>query len=465
MRFGFIEQNIPSYLLDKTLHEVIAEGIPAHDRVDSLWKVDVALNTFEAPQNIVSRPIRELSGGWQRLALIARSGISNPDVLLLDEPTNHLDLEKIFFLEKWLNEQIKGIPTICVSHDRRFLDNCTNKTLFVRSALSTCYNYPYSSAREILEQDDKSANAQRERELKEVNRLESRAHELRQIGVNKHSDAALKRSAQIARRAETIKSQATEVYVEEKREVRLTNSGTHAKYMVQLENVDISTPDGKRLFHIEELSIGQNDRLILLGVNGAGKTQFVQMLRRSFIDKDAAKKNGVSIGPSIQLGYIDQQLSQLPLNKKLRDFIAEQNKTLTTHKTTATLVEAGFPYQTQDKKIKALSYGERSRLGLLALKLAEPNFYIMDEPTNHLDVSGQEQLEREILSHGTSCVLVSHDRSFVANLGTRFCVIHEGKLREISSPDVFYDFMLNGTPMFASGNGKKKNAALRREPK
>lgn len=464
LRFGFIEQDVPPHLLNKTLHDVIAEAIPAHDRDANLWKVDVALDTFKAPQDIISRPICELSGGWQRLAMIARTGISDPDVLLLDEPTNHLDLEKIFVLENWLNEQIQGIPTICVSHDRRFLDNCTNKTLFVRSALSANYSHPYSVARQLLDQDDKTAYAQREKELKEISRLEKSAHELRQIGVNDHSDNALKKSAQIAKRAETIRSQTTEVYVEGKRDVRLSNSGTHAKYMVQLENVDVSTPDGKHLFHIEKLSIGQNDRLILLGVNGAGKSQFVQALRRAFEDKETAKQSGIAIGPSIQLGYIDQLLSQLPLNKGMRDFIAEQGA-ITPQRITGVLVEAGFPYQAQDKKIKLLSYGERSRLSLLALRLAEPNFYIMDEPTNHLDVSGQEQLEREILNHGASCVLVSHDRSFVSNLGTRFCVIHEGKLREIDSPEIFYEYMLNGTPMFASGNAKKKGNAPKITPR
>jgi ATPase subunit of ABC transporter with duplicated ATPase domains len=330
--------------------------------------------------------------------------------------------------------------------------------------LSASYSHPYSTARELLEQDDKAAHAQREKELKEVSRLEKSAHQLRQIGINKFSDSSLKRSAQIAKRAEAIKAQTTEVYVEGKREVRLSNSGTHAKYMMQLQNVDVSAPDGKHLFHIEKLSIGQDERLILMGVNGAGKSQFIQMLRRAFADKDTAKQEGISIGPSIQLGYIDQQLSQLPLNKGIKDFIVGQG-TLPPQRVIPTLVEAGFPYENQDKKIERLSYGERSRLSLLALRLTEPNFYIMDEPTNHIDVSGQEQLEREIMSHGASCVLVSHDRSFVANLGTRFCVIHDGKLREIDSPEIFYEHMLNGTPMFPSEKGKKKIAAPRVAPR
>ncbi|MEQ1771041.1 MAG: ATP-binding cassette domain-containing protein, partial [Devosia sp.] len=110
-------------------------------------------------------------------------------------------------------------------------------------------------------------------------------------------------------------------------------------------------------------------------------------------------------------------------------------------RTKALLAAAGFAIEKQDKPITTLSFGQRARLGLLALRLSEPNFYLMDEPTNHVDIAGQEKLEEEILIHEASCVLVSHDRSFVRGIGTRFFEIVKGKLVEVDGPEQFFKSM------------------------
>ncbi|HTM79385.1 MAG TPA: ATP-binding cassette domain-containing protein, partial [Devosia sp.] len=102
---------------------------------------------------------------------------------------------------------------------------------------------------------------------------------------------------------------------------------------------------------------------------------------------------------------------------------------------------AGFPPEKQDRPIAQLSFGQRARLGLLALRLSQPNFYLLDEPTNHVDIAGQERLEQEILAHEATCILVSHDRSFVRALGSRFFVIEGKKLREVDSPEPFFSQM------------------------
>lgn len=102
------------------------------------------------------------------------------------------------------------------------------------------------------------------------------------------------------------------------------------------------------------------------------------------------------------------------------------------------LAGAGFAVEKQTRPIGELSFGQRARLGLLALRLQEPNFYLLDEPTNHVDIPGQEALEAEIRLHEASCVLVSHDRSFVRGVGTRFWVIDGKRLREVDSPEPFF---------------------------
>lgn len=446
LKFGMIEQDVPARLQDKTMYEVIAEAIPAEERDYNTWKVDVALDTFKAPTEIHQKPIKELSGGWQRLALIARTWMGEPDALLLDEPTNHLDLEKIILMEQWLNEQVQGIPILCISHDRSFLDNCTNTTLFVRPMRSTYYNHPFTRARELMDQDERAFMAQRERELKEVERLEKSAHELKQTGANFHSDSASKKSAQIRKKAEDMRSQVAETYVDIRRDIKLPNSGTHAKTLVEIKNLQINTPDGRELFHIDRLEIAQEQRIVLLGENGMGKSTLVKKIHQAFGDIENSKKDGIFITPTAKLGYIDQLLSTMPANKTVEDYIAGEF-TMARQDVITKLIESGFPFHRQDKKIGVLSGGERSRLYLLVLRLMQPNFYIMDEPTNHLDISGQEQLEAEIMKNGASCVLVSHDRSFVSNLGTKFLVIHRKKLIEIGDPQIFYDHMTKGTPL------------------
>ncbi|MCX6350640.1 MAG: ATP-binding cassette domain-containing protein [Bacteroidetes bacterium] len=437
VKFGFIEQDVPEEIKNLSLYDAIADKIPNDEQDFNLWKVDVALDTFKAPESIRERPIKELSGGWQRMALLARVAMSNPDILLLDEPTNHLDVSKIMVLEDWLKTQVSDIPIIAISHDRRFLDSCTNRTVFLRGGQVSDYKYSYSRARELLLEDDKSLASQRAKELEELERLQKSAHNLRQIGVDNYSAPALMKAKQIEKKAERLKAQLTAVYIAPKRDVKLISSDTHANRLVLIEKVNIVSPDNTLLFHIEKLEIFQGDRLVILGANGSGKSQFIHHLNRAFSNRDLAKKNGIFITPTAKLGYIDQHLSNLPLNKTLKDFICDV-VILDQQKATSYLVSIGFPYDTQEMKIKDLSQGQKSRLNLLVLRLIEPNFYIMDEPTNHLDIAGQEGLEREIIEHGASSLLVSHDRAFVANLGTKFYEIYQNNLREIKSPESFY---------------------------
>jgi ATPase subunit of ABC transporter with duplicated ATPase domains len=128
-------------------------------------------------------------------------------------------------------------------------------------------------------------------------------------------------------------------------------------------------------------------------------------------------------------GYIDQQMSQLPAGETPLGFITARFR-LGDQRSTSLLAGAGFDVPSQARPIARLSPGQKARLGLLALRLAEPNFYLMDEPTNHVDIAGQERLEEEILAQSATCVLVSHDRAFTAAIATRLLRIEKGRLIE-----------------------------------
>jgi ATPase subunit of ABC transporter with duplicated ATPase domains len=168
-----------------------------------------------------------------------------------------------------------------------------------------------------------------------------------------------------------------------------------------------------------------------MGANGVGKSMFVHLLRRAS-DGDAIP--GVGVSPSVVVGYLDQQMSQLPPSETLLGFVTGRFR-LGDQRSVSLLAGAGFDFDAQRRLIGRLSPGQKARLGLLALRLAEPNFYLMDEPTNHVDITGQERLESEILAHEATCVLVSHDRFFVRAIGTRFLRIADKAILETDRPE------------------------------
>jgi len=175
---------------------------------------------------------------------------------------------------------------------------------------------------------------------------------------------------------------------------------------------------------------------VLLGPNGAGKTRLVAMLRAAIENPDTPQA-GVKATQSLVLGYCDQDLAGLadadmPMRTVVRRFdVGDQ-------RARALLAGAGLSIEMQGRPIGKLSGGQKARLGMLLLRLAQPNFYLLDEPTNHLDIEGQEALEDELMDHQASCLLVSHDRNFVRTVGNRFWLIDRKKLVELEGPEEFF---------------------------
>jgi ATPase subunit of ABC transporter with duplicated ATPase domains len=431
---GYVEQDVPARLHSLTLRDAVLDALPAKARETDSWRADVVLDSFETPEALRDRLVSELSGGWQRLMLIARIWVNEPDALLLDEPTNHLDLGKILMLERWLNAEAGNMPVIIASHDRAFLDATTNRTLFLRPGTSHYFALPFSQARAALAEADLAAQKQQERDLKEAQQLRKQAAKLTNIGINSGSDLLTVKSKQLRDRAAKIEAGVQELHKERAGQIKLANSGTHAKVMLAIEDHTVTTPSGEALFTIGKLHLFQGDRVVLLGRNGAGKSQLMKALRRAMEQPDSVP--GIRVSPTVKLGYPDQEMSQLPERGTPFDFIAGFGEG--DQRTKSLLAAAGFPIEKQTKPIGTLSFGQRARLGLLALRLSEPNFYLMDEPTNHVDIAGQERLEEEILLHEASCVLVSHDRGFVRALGTRFFEIEGRRLAEVHGPEGFF---------------------------
>jgi ATPase subunit of ABC transporter with duplicated ATPase domains len=438
LTIGMVEQNIPPALMEKSFRDTVLHALSADQIENESWRADVVLEGLEVPDALREKPIKTLSGGWQRLALIARAWVSDPDVLLLDEPTNHLDLAKIAQLENWLNALPRDMPVILASHDRAFLDTVSNRTLFLRPQNSQIFALPFSRARVALDQADEADAKRFERDVKTADQLRRQAAKLKNIGINSGSDLLVVKTKQLKERAEKLEEAAKPAHQERSAgAIRLSNRGTQTKVLITLDDAAVTTPDGTLLFKTGKQFICQGDRIVLLARNGAGKTRLVSMLRRAITDPSVLV-NGIKATPSLVLGYGDQALADLDDRRSPHETIIHRFD-IGDQRARTMLASAGMTIEMQGRPVAELSGGQKARLGLLVLRLQEPNFYLLDEPTNHLDIDGQEALESELIGQRGSCLLVSHDRSFVRATGNRFWLIEGRKMIEVDSPEPFFE--------------------------
>jgi len=283
---------------------------------------------------------------------------------------------------------------------------------------------------EIDEADEKRF----QNDMKQAQNLRRQAAKLKNIGVNSGSDLLVVKTKQLKKRADKMENAARAAHKDKSAgAIKLGNSGTHAKALIAFEDAQISTPDGRDLFKTGKIWINRGDRIVVLGQNGTGKTQFINLIHEAITQEITA----IRTAPTIVLGYSNQDQSQLdststPLLEITRRFdIGDQ-------KARSLLAGAGFSIELQSARMQALSGGQRMRLAMLVLRLTHPNFYLLDEPTNHLDIEGQEALERELKANDASCLLVSHDRAFVRETGNRFWLIEGKKLVEVEGPEAFF---------------------------
>jgi ATPase subunit of ABC transporter with duplicated ATPase domains len=437
LTIGHVEQDVPPTLLDTPFHAAVLEALSSEQRAGEGWRVDIALQSLEVPDELWGRPLKQLSGGWLRLAMLARVLVIEPDMLLLDEPTNHLDLAKIGRLEAWLNALPRDMPVVIASHDRAFLDATTTRTLFLRPERSQLFSLPYTQARAALDDIDASDERRHVRDMKAVRQLRQQAAKLNNLGINSGSDLLLSKTKQLKQRAEKLEEAAKPAHVERSAGmIKLANRDTHAKVLIRLNDATIATPDGRLLFRTGRQFICKGDRIALLGANGAGKTRLVATLRRAIETPETASAE-IKATQSLILGYCDQALADLvDADTPMRTIIARFD--VGDQRARALLAGAGVSIEMQGRPIGRLSGGQKARLGMLLLRLVQPNFYLLDEPTNHLDIEGQETLEEELMEHQASCLLVSHDRQFVREVANRFWVIEGKKLTEVDEPERFF---------------------------
>ena len=431
---GLLPQDVPDAMAPLTVREAVRAAVAEGED----WRAEIAMDDLEIPQDLRDRRLADLSGGWQRLILLARVWVGEPDLLLLDEPTNHLDLSRIGLLQRWIGALPRATAVMVISHDRAFLDDICTRTLFLRDRQSPCFALPYSQALAALDEIDAATDRQHDLDLRAARQLRRQAAKLKNIGINSGSDLLVTKTKQLTDRAAKIEAAATPAYKPRSAgEIRLDTSQARSRALIAVAPCTVTAPDGRSLFRCPQLWIGPGDRVVLLGANGAGKSRFVALIEAAMQGCDGP----VRVSPTVVAGVADQALTGLDPADTPHGLVTRRFD-LGDQPARTVLAGAGIAVALQGTRIASLSGGQKARLQLLVLRLTRPNFFLLDEPTNHLDIDGQEALEAELTTRSAAALLVSHDRSLIRTVGTRFWWIDKARLTEVDGPEPFIDQML-----------------------
>ncbi|WP_143316354.1 ribosomal protection-like ABC-F family protein [Clostridium sp. HBUAS56017] len=365
------------------------------------------------------KKIIKLSGGQKTRVALCKLLLLSPDILLLDEPTNHLDLEAIEWLEEYL-KSYKG-SVLVISHDRFFLDSVTNRTFQVINGHVNTYNAPYTKYLELRKKDYESQLKAYNLQQAEIKRQEAIIEKFRSFNREKSIRAAESREKAL----EKIEKVDTPDKEKAASKINFETSVKSGFDVLHLENLSKSF-ENKHLFSNVSLDLKRGEKIALIGENGRGKTTLFNIIMNK-IKPDTGTK---SLGVNVNVGYYDQEQSNLSQTKTIIDEVWDDFPELTTSKLRGVLGSFLFTGDDVFKTIDKLSGGEKCRINLLKLMLSKANLLLLDEPTNHLDIMSREALEDAILSYDGTLIVISHDRYFLNKVISRIIELKEGGLSE-----------------------------------
>ena len=369
------------------------------------------------------RQTSEFSGGWRMRIELAKMLLQKPDVLLLDEPTNHLDIESIGWLEDFLINNGKAV--VVISHDRKFVDNITTRTIEVTMGRIYDYKVNYSQYLQLRAE-------RREQQMKQYEEQQKMIQETKDF--IERFKGTYSKTFQVQSRVKMLeKLELIEVDEEDTSALRLKfpPSPRSGQYPVIMEGVGKAF-DEKRIFSNVSLTVERGDKVAFVGRNGEGKSTMVKCIMQQL-----EHEGTLTLGHNVQIGYFAQNQASL-LDGELTVFqtIDDVAKGEIRNKIRDLLGAFMFGGEASTKKVKVLSGGERTRLALLKLLLEPVNLLILDEPTNHLDLStslvfkSKDVLKQALLDFDGTLICVSHDRDFLDGLVTKVYEFGGGRVRE-----------------------------------
>lgn len=388
--------------------------IGGSDRMGMAEKVLIGLGFKRSD---FGRSITEFSSGWQMRVELAKILLRNPDVMLLDEPTNHLDIESITWLEEFL-QGYRG-AVVLVSHDRKFLDKVTNRTIEIVLGKIEDYNVSYS---QYVEQRAERRQIQQnayDNQQKEIENIERFIERFRYKATKARQAQSRIKMLEKMERVEVDQTDNSAI------SFRFPPAPHCGKIVVRAQQVGKHYGE-KKIFSDFDFLLEKGEKVALVGRNGEGKSTFSKIVVGDISEYEGT----VELGAGVRIGYFAQnQAALLDGNKTVFETI--DDIAVGEVRTRIRNILGCFLFSGEDieKKVKVLSGGEKGRLALAKLLLEPVNLLILDEPTNHLDMRSKDILKMALLQYDGSLIVVSHDRDFLEGLTTKTYEFRDGRVR------------------------------------
>lgn len=366
----------------------------------------------------LSRPAETFSQGWNMRIELAKILLSKPDVLLLDEPTNHLDIESIEWLEGYLREYRGSL--VLISHDRKFLDNVTHRTVEIMLGRIHDYKVPYSKYLELRSERISQQMAAYENQQRMIEKTEEFIEKFRYKPT---------KSNQVQSRVKQLeKLERIEVDIEDKAVLNVKFPPAPRSGDIAYKAVDMTVGYGDKIVFSDAcIEVGRGEKVALVGRNGEGKTTLMRVVMQELEPKAGESKTGYNVN----IGYYAQNQEDI-LDKNdtvlgTLDKIAVGDVRMRLRDILGAFL---FKGEDIDKKVAVLSGGERARLAMAKLMLKPYNLLALDEPTNHMDIRSKDILKQALKSYDGTLIIVSHDRDFLDGLVDKLYEFRDGKVKE-----------------------------------
>ena len=368
--------------------------------------------------NELQRPTETFSQGWNMRIELAKILLSKPDVLLLDEPTNHLDIESIEWLEDYLKEYRGSL--VLISHDTKFLDNVTNRTVEIMLGRIHDYKVPYSKYLELRAERIAQQKAAYENQQRMIEKTEEFIEKFRYKPT---------KSNQVQSRVKALeKLDRIEVDLQDKAAmvVKFPPAPRSGDVVFKASGLKVGY-DGKAVFSDADIEVRRGEKIALVGRNGEGKTTLMRVIMKELEPMAGEAK----LGYNVNIGYYAQNQEDV-LDKQDTVFGTLDRIAVGDIRTKLRDILAAFLFKGEDidKKVAVLSGGERARLAMAKLMLNPYNLLALDEPTNHMDILSKDILKQALVRYDGTLIIVSHDRDFLDGLVDKVYEFRDGRVKE-----------------------------------
>ena len=372
----------------------------------------------------LSRPVETFSQGWNMRMELAKILLQKPSLLLLDEPTNHLDIESIEWLEDYLKAYRGAI--LVVSHDRKFLDNVTSRTVEIMLGHLYDYKVPYSSYVELRKERIAQQTAAYENQQKMIEKTEEFIRAFRYKPTKSNQVQSRIKSLAKLERIEIDETDNATL------RVKFPPASRTGDVVYKGSGLTVGYPsadgDGvKVVFSNADVEIRRGEKVAFVGRNGEGKTTLMRVIAGELEPISGESK----VGHNVNLGYFAQNQEDV-LDKTETVWSTVERVAPAEMRTKLRDLLAQFLFRGEDidKRVSVLSGGERARLGMARMMLQSHNVLALDEPTNHMDIRSKDILKQALQAFDGTLIVVSHDRDFLDGLVDKLYEFRGGKVRE-----------------------------------